>query len=71
MSICVASEQLRLPPFQRTHCPPTEGGTSRHSCYKHDPPTEGGRNGQTPVYPTELGDGSYAAYPTPEHSWAL
>ena len=41
MSICIFECETKLSQRARAHGPPTEGGTSRHSCYKHDPPTEG------------------------------
>ena len=41
MSHLCFKRTIRLPPFQRTHGPPTEGGASRHTYYNHDFPTEG------------------------------
>ena len=47
MSIRSFKGTIKLPPFQRAHGPPTEGGASDQTYYKHAPPTEGGASDQT------------------------
>ena len=41
MSIRSFKGTIKLPPFQRAHGPPTEGGASDQTYYKHAPPKEG------------------------------
>ncbi len=44
----------------RPHGPPTEGGTSRRACYKHDPPTEGKKGKPPKRQTTPMGCGPIA-----------